>query len=443
MPHFCRSALALSLVLALTACQHFEPKPLSPETTASAFAERNLHDPGLQEFFEENQASRGTWTADRLALAAAYFHPDVALARAEAEVAAAAIETAEMRPNPLLTFGPQFASSNIAPITPWFLGMNVSIPVETAGKRMKRTEQAVLAAEAARWRVSSQAWVARSRVRSAMLDLHAARENIRLLETEQALHQEAIQKLTAQMEAGDVSPFELTQARLMLDRTRLSLRDAQRNAATAEARLAAATGVPLAALREVALDFSPFARLPIPKPGQIRGKALTQRADLMALLCDYAASEAALKLELARQYPDLNVVPGYDYNSGQNRWQLGWNFQLPLNRNRGPIAAAEARRLSAEKRFLAQQATIEGELDVALAAYEASRAKVITAAQLASQAQTAAATTQRMVEAGDISALELTRRKIEASAADISLMTARIEAQVAAGALEDATQSTL
>lgn len=416
---------------------------MSPETTASAFAERNLRDPGLHEFLKENGASKGTWTPDRLALAAAYFHPDVALARAEAQVAAAAIETAAMRPNPLLTFGPQFASSNISPITPWFLGMNVLIPMETAGKRSKRTEQARLAAEAARWRVSARAWAARSRVRIAMLDLHAARENIRLLEAEQTLHQEALQKLTAQMEAGDVSPFELTQARLMLDRTRLSWRDAQRNAATAEARLATATGIPLPALREVPLDFSLFERLPKPEPGQIRGKALTQRADLMALLCDYAASEAALKLELARQYPDLNVVPGYDYNSGQNRWQLGWNFQLPLNRNRGPIAEAAARRLSAEKRFLAQQEAIEGELDVALAAYEASRAKVMTAAQLASQAQTAAATTRRMVEAGDISALELTRRKIEASAASISLMTARIEAQMAVGALEDAMQSTL
>ena len=35
-----------------------------------------------------------------------------------------------------------------------------------------------------------------------MLELHGARENIRLLETEQKLHDEAIKKLTAQMEAA-------------------------------------------------------------------------------------------------------------------------------------------------------------------------------------------------------------------------------------------------
>ena len=163
----------------------------------------------------------------------------------------------------------------------------------------------------------------------------------------------------------------------------------------------------------------------------------------MALLSDYAAAEAALKLELARQYPDMNVMPGYDYNSGQNRWQLGLNVQLPLNRNRGPIAEAEARRTTAEKRFLAQQAAVQGELDIALAAYQASRAKATTAAQLAQEADAASDTTKKMVEAGNVSALELTRRQIEASAAKVALMAANLEAQTAAGALEDAMQSPL
>jgi outer membrane protein TolC len=260
-----------------------------------------------------------------------------------------------------------------------------------------------------------------------MLELHGARENIRLLETEQTLHQDVIKKLTVQMEAGDVSPFELTQARLILNRTRLALEDARRIAATGEARLATAVGLPLSAIQSVKLDFSAFHRLPEPR-NSLR-LALTRRADLMALLSEYAAAEAALNLELARQYPDVNLMPGYDYNSGQNRWHLGLNLQLPFNQNRGPIAEAEARRTTAEKRFLAQQASIHGALDIALAAYQASRIKASTAAQLAQEADTASATTKKMVEAGNVSALELTRRQIEASAAKVALMTTTLEAQ--------------
>ncbi|MDH4454031.1 MAG: TolC family protein [Verrucomicrobiota bacterium] len=432
--------LPLALV-ALTACVSFKAKPLTAEQTSADFNTRTLADTGLRAFLAENKAASGSWNVNRLSLAAAYFHPDVALARAEAEEAAAGIKTAQMRPNPVFTFSPQYASFRAPVPTPWFFGPSLSIPIETAGKRSKRTEQALATTEAARWRVSSRAWAARSRVRAAMLELHGARENIRLLETEQKLHDEAIKKLTAQMDAGDVSPFELTQARLMLNRTRLALQDAQRTAATGEARLASAIGIPLHALKTVQLDFSAFHRLP--DPGNSRRRALTQRADLMTLLAEYAASESALKLELAKQYPDINTMPGYDYNSGQNRWQLGINLPIPLNQNRGPIAQAEAKRVTAEKKFLAQQATIQGELDIALAAYQASRAKVAAAAQLAQDAIAAADTTKRMVDAGEVSALELTRRQIETSTANVALLAAQIEAQTTAGALEDAMQATL
>lgn len=163
----------------------------------------------------------------------------------------------------------------------------------------------------------------------------------------------------------------------------------------------------------------------------------------MALLADYAATESALRLEIAKQYPDVRLSPGYDYNAGQNRWQLGLNLEIPLNRNRGPIAQAEAKRKTAEARFLALQSTIQGEIDIALASYQASRAKATTAAQLAQEAASSSATTRRMVEAGQVSALELTRRQIEASTANVALLGAQIEAQTAAGALEDAMQASL
>ena len=436
------SLLLLPLVtLALAACVQFKERPLAADTSREDFSGRSLNDAGLKTFLVENKATGDSWSVDRLSLVAAYFHPDVALARAEADEVAAGIKRAQMRPNPVFTFMPQYASSRAPVFTPWFLGPSVSVPIETAGKRSKRTEQALAATEAARWRISARAWAARSRVRAAMLELHGARENIRLLETEQTLHDDAIKKLTVQMEAGDVSPFELTQARLILNRTRLALEDARRIATTGEARLAAAVGLPLNVIQSVKLDFSAFHRLP--EPGNSLRLALTRRADLMALLSEYAAAEAALKLELARQYPDVNLMPGYDYNSGQNRWHLGLNLQLPFNQNRGPIAEAEARRTTAEKRFLAQQAAIQGALDIALAAYQASRIKASTAAQLAHEADTASGTTKKMVEAGNVSALELTRRQIEASAAKVALMTTTLEAQTAAGALEDAMQCPL
>lgn len=433
----------LALLFLLPAsCVQFKARPLSAERSSADFSGRSLNDPGLKAFLAERKAGGGAWTLDRLALAAAYFHPDVALAQAEADEAAAGLITAGMRPNPSLIFLPQWAANNVQ-ITPWFFGPMLSVPIETAGKRHKRVEQVAASADAARLRVAARAWAARSRVRTAMLELHGARENMRLLEIEQALHDEAIQKLTAQFKAGDVSPFELTQARLMLNRARLALQDARRAAATSEAALAAAVGVPGSAITAAKLDFSAFSRFPGASTSALHRRATTSRADLLALLADYAAAEAGLRLEIARQYPDVRLNPGYDYNSGQNRWQLGLNVELPFNRNRGPIAQGEARRMTAEKRFLAQQAAVAGEVEVALAAYSTARQKVETAAALAREAEVASETTRRMVEGGEVSALELTRRKIEASAANLALLTARLEAQNAAGMVEDAMQAKL
>jgi outer membrane protein TolC len=119
------------------------------------------------------------------------------------------------------------------------------------------------------------------------------------------------------------------------------------------------------------------------------------------------------------------------------------NVEIPINRNVGPIAQAEARRKTSEARFLAQQSAIQGEVDTALAAYRASRAKASIAAAIARETKAATDTTKRLLDAGQVSALELTRHQVEASAANVALMTATIEAQTAAGALEDAMQATL
>jgi len=426
----------------LAACAQFEEKPLSAEATGAAFSERSLSDPGLLCFLKREGASSGLWTLDRLALAGVYFHGDVALAIAEADEVSAGITTARQRPNPVFTFAPHWVSSPV-PFTPWLFAPMIDIPIETAHKRHYRIEQAEALAEAARWRVSARAWAARSRVRAAFLEWHGAGENARLLQGEESIHLEVITKLEAQLEAGDISPPEISQARLMLNRTRLSLQDARRLGTMAEARLATAVGVPLFELTTAALDSSAFDRLPGTNSSEIRRLALTGRADLIALLSEYVAAEAALKLELAKQYPNLTLRPGYDFNSGQNRWQLGFFFEIPLNQNRGPIAQAEAKRITAEKRFLSLQNQIEGEIDIALAGYEASRAKARIAGQLAAESAAATDATRRGIEAGELTSIELARRQLEASAAGAAVISAKIEAQMAAGALEAAIHAPL
>lgn len=438
----CSLAVLSTALCGLTACVQFKARPLSAGDTAAGFTRRSLNDAGLKEFLAEQGAERGSWNVERLALAAAYFQGDVAVARAEAEEVAEGIKTAGQSPNPVLSFSPGYNATTHGTthsLSPWIITPSLDLPIETAGKRGKRLAEARALAEAARLRVADVSWRARAKVRASMLDLYAARENSTLLTGAVALHGEAVRKLDAQVKAGQSAAFELIQERLGFNRSQLALHDAEKLAATSRAQLASAAGVPSVALDAVTLDFFAFTLLP-PAPGpEVRRNALTNRADLLAALADFAAANAELRLQIAKQYPDVHLSPGFQLDQADNKYSLGLSVELPIvNQNRGPIAQADTRRKTVGAKFEAKQAAVFSEIETALAAYRGARAKVATANKLFEEAAHATETTRRMVEAGELAPLEVTRRNIEASAAALARLEARIQAQQAVGALESA-----
>ena len=99
------SLLSTLAAAALTSCVSYQAHPLSAEASSAAFAGRSLSDPGLRQFLIEQKAEHGTWEVNRLSLAAAYFHPDVTVARAEAGELAAAIKTVAERLQEIVSQG--------------------------------------------------------------------------------------------------------------------------------------------------------------------------------------------------------------------------------------------------------------------------------------------------------------------------------------------------
>jgi hypothetical protein len=75
------------------------------------------------------------WDLRLLTLAAFYFSPTLETARARSAAAEAVIVTAGARPNPTVTLSPGIPS-------PYLLGFDLEVPVETAGKRGYRLEAA-------------------------------------------------------------------------------------------------------------------------------------------------------------------------------------------------------------------------------------------------------------------------------------------------------------
>ncbi len=446
-----RTALALAFAGLISAsCVPYHARPVTAAGTAAEFEGRSLLSPELRDFLLANEKVGGwpppAWDLKALTLAAFYYSPDMDVARAQWGVARAGRVTAGERINPVLN--PLLGYNSTSPISevsPWIPEIALEITIETAGKRGLRIASARQLSEAARWSVLSAAWDVRSRLRGALLDLYAAERTASLLAEQREIQTEIVRILDVQKEAGEVSAYETTQARVALDNSRLAAIEASRSAEDARARLAACLGVPRKALEGISLSFDCFKR---PSPdipaGEVRLHALENRADILAALSEYESTQSALRLEIAKQYPDLRLGPNYQLDQTDSKWTIGLSLDLPiLSRNKGPIAEAEARRTESAARFLALQARVIGELDAAVEDCRSALLKAEAADDLLAHlsAQEAAARPRR--ELGEISKLEHLTIRLELNAGALAGVDALAQAQQAVGRLENAAQSPL
>lgn len=429
-------------------CVHYRAQPIVPARTAAALSARSLDDEGLRRFLAQNLGREPVpwpptaWDFDLLALAAYYYQPSLDVARAEWRVAAAGEVTAGERPNPSVSLTPTYDTTTSPP---WIPGISFDVPIETAGKRGYRLAQAQHLADAARWNILATVWEVRSGVRAALLDLYAARRSASLLARQEAAQARVVRLLEAQLAAGNVAGPEVTPARIALDTTRLAHQQASREDAEALAGLAAALGVPAAALQDVPLSFAGLDQFPTALTApEVRRQAILNRADIRGALAEYAASQAVLQLEIANQYPDVHLGPGYELDQTDNKWTLGVSFTLPLlNQNQGAMGEARAQQELAAAHFLAVQAKAIGEIDLALAGYSAARQQSATAAALAGHLKHQLNSVRAMQVAGEVDALAVANAEVEYNAGALAHLDALVKAQQALGQLENAMQSPL
>jgi outer membrane protein TolC len=445
-------AVAVLAAVVLAGCARFEPRPLAPSQTAADLEQRSLANPGLRSFLEQN-LGRGladwppaVWDEQMLTLAAFYFHPSLDVARAQWGVARAGIRTAAARPNPVLNVVPG-GSLNPLGTSHWEPLGSLDIPFETAGKRGYRIAEASQLSEAARLNIADAAWQVLSNLRQSLLEYAAARQRAGLLRQQLDLQQQIVALLEQRLRAGAVARTDLTLSRLALTRAEADYADATRQGAEGRVRVAQALGLPLKGI-----DGAEF-RFPLAvaadaasdlTSAEARRRALLGRADILSALAEYAASQAALQLEIARQYPDLHLNPGYMFDEGEHKWTLGVSVELPvLNQNQGPIAEAQARREEVAARFRALQARVIAQIDSALAGRAAALDQLRRQGQLSRLAREQSAAAEALFRAGAADKLELASARLEAGASDLVFLEAQVKARQAVAQLEDAVQRPL
>lgn len=228
----------LCIITPIVGCASFDPKPLAPSLAASAFETRMLDNPYLKQYLEESLHYKQepwppkAWDFLTLTTVAFYYHPDLDVARAQWEVAKAGVITAGARPNPRISLVPYEANT-------------LAVPIETAGKLSYRIAQAQYLSEASRQNLVTVAWQVRNRLRTSLLNLYGTIKTKDIL-SRQLEAQEGMSRLLEQrLAVGEVSRFDLTQAHIVRDNTRLSLQEAQKQIAERRVQLSDALGLPV------------------------------------------------------------------------------------------------------------------------------------------------------------------------------------------------------
>jgi outer membrane protein, heavy metal efflux system len=442
--------ILLPTILVGCAVQHYRPAPISTAGNAQSLRTRNLQDNGLRVFLQgELPAKAGEWplkewSLPELTLAAFYYNPSLQIARDQVAEAKAAIVTARARPNPTIQGD---LGGETAPESPWIAGAGFSLPIETAGKRRYRTTEAQQLADTARWNLASTAWTVRAQVRSALLEYLAANRSLRLLEEEERLRAEQVQLLEQRLAVGMIPRPEVDAVRIQQTQTLLAIQTAEGRISQARASLAAAIGVPVSALGNVSISWPEFDQ-PLSvaslNPNQIQDDAVLNRIDIRKALANYSAADAALRLEIARQYPNIDLGPGYAFEEGSHLFSVAMSMVLPiLNRNQGPIAEAEARRDELAHQVLSVQAAGISSSEQALAKYSAALNQLSEARRLMQQSLAQEQAVSQSFKAGQSDRVALNGAHLQTAVTRIAERDALVTVQQALGDLENAVQRPL
>jgi len=374
------AACALACILA--ACAQGSPDQADIQTRTQALLSRRLDDPRLARFIDladpaqadrQPSAENPPWGLDRLTLVALYFHPDLAISRSRLRLAQAQAVSARARPVPGISAS-LGRGAGAGAASAWIVGAAIDFLLETGDRRRLRQAQADALVQAARADLIQASWQVRAGVYTALLDLWSARRRIDALDQQLELQARRVAAFERRVESGENPRGDLRRELDQRDRLSAAFLQAQADQARARVELSQAIGVPVAALEGITPAFDKLDQDPgldlAAQAAPLRKLALTRRADMRDLLARIEAAQLDLQSELSRQWPDLRVGPGYQFDLGADKYAISASADWPRS-IKGPAAEARARRDLSIEQLLARQANLLAQVDSALALWQA------------------------------------------------------------------------
>lgn len=351
--------------------QSYQAKPIEPQKVSEVFAQRAITEQRFQQFliaqgYSQDELPLKSWDLKALTLCAHYFHPSLNVARAQWK--AAQISEKHAAEKPLPTINTTFSRSNRAneDINPFAYQFSIDIPIETHNKRQIQIEGFSHLSEIAKLEIAQTAWRLRDEIATTLNEIRWNAAKQQSTQREISLNESIVDMLEKRKQHGLASGLELNQTKLHLRTSLAELNSLSAQKTTLQGQLAQQLGLPLNVVTQLSLNLTPLNNVTSVDANAIQKAALLNRLDVRIALEQYALAENKLKLEIAKQYPDITISPGLAYEFGDTIWSLGFSGLMTiLQKNKAAIAEAEQLREVDVARFEALQARIMGEADLA------------------------------------------------------------------------------
>ncbi len=447
----------------LTSCSYlpYQAKPLDSQTITAKLINKDPSSPEFNAYLKSQGVTQlpiQSWGLNELTYCALFFNPSLDVAKAKWVAMQASINTANQRQIP--SINGKLAHSNLknGDRSPWAYGLGLDIPLETANKRQIRTELASYEAEIAHIEVAQVAWQLRSQIATQLIDYHESVALAALLQKELDTQTALLHMLDKRFKLGMLSSHEFNAAKLQQQKTLQALNAEQARSPALHTKLAASVGLTsekFNTLHLMPLDLDvtlnkilAYNLNSAKKPNSLQSAALLNRLDIRAALARYAVAESKLKIEVAKQYPDISLSPSFAFEFGDSIWSLGISslfnlFNQNTHLNSSLIAEATRLREVEAAQFEALQAKVIGDLSQAQAIYTATNSEIArTQTNLATQLQLDQQL-QKQFDSGLIDRLELTSNQLITISAEQNLLNTKFRNLRAAYAIEDVMQHPL
>lgn len=390
--------IAIAGMALAAGCTRYERKPLlEPGEFRALLAERP----------RESEEARAAMP-DGIDLAEAevlclHLNPRLRAARARAGVPAAAAAHAGLWDDP--EFSADLLRILESPDHPWIAGASLAFTLPISGRLGAEKDHATAEARAAMVDAWAEEQAVLRDLREAWADWSASSASTRAAGNLLGRLDGVVAVVDRREELGETIAaegvaFRLAQARERVERDSLAARECQDRLRVLElAGLLHDADVPLVA--------SPGSG---PVPADAGEDLVFERNPaVLAAAARHDASEDALRLEVRRQYPDLQLGPAYGREDGENRLGAGFSVPVPiLNANRQGIAEADAARLAARAEWeRAVQEALAARARAAAALEAAAARRDALAATVVPLAQRQIAEARRLADIGEIDALLL------------------------------------